>query len=329
MSAQPFLQIQSVSKSFGETEVLRNLNFEIREGEFLSLLGLSGCGKTTLLRIIAGLESLSGGDISLRGKSIVPLSPQERGVAMVFQSYALIPHMTALQNVQYALEGRLFKNLGASERKERAMESLDLVQLGYLADRYPLKMSGGQQQRVALARALALKPSLLLLDEPLSALDALVREHLRSEIRDLHNKTQMTTILVTHDQEEALSLSDRIILMNEGQIAQQGTPEELYHTPENHFAARFVGSSNVLENNESIRFIRPENVAYSFEPRENFIPSSIVSAQFYGPTFRLKVKPSADKTDKDSIASDLLLDISSKGLNLAELSTGRKIYVRP
>ncbi len=327
MHKNPYLEIADLSKSFGSTLVLDDVSFSLQEKEFVSILGPSGCGKTTLLRIIAGLESIDNGKLLIKGEEMNDASPLQRHVAMVFQSYALVPHMTALQNIMYALEGRnlLQKKLTRKERKQKAEEMLSLVQLDYLSGRYPAEMSGGQQQRIALARAIALRPSLLLLDEPLSALDVQVRKHLRTEIKELHTQTGMTTILVTHDLEEALSLSDKVIVLVDGKIVQVGSPEELYHHPNSHLVANFVGVSNQLQKGKESVFVRPEDMLYSWQEKEGYLACNIVSSQFSGPTFLLNVKGiNADNQDEPYI-----LTISSKEVSSSDLSVGKLIYVKP
>ncbi len=221
-----YLELSHVQKSFGPVKVVHDFNMSIEEGEFVSFLGPSGCGKTTVLRMIAGFETPTGGTITIGGVNQNGLKPNKRNIGMVFQAYALFPNMTVAQNVAFGL-----KVAGASKAEidARVKEMLDLIHLGHLADRYPYQMSGGQQQRVALARALANKPKVLLLDEPLSALDAKIRVSLREEIRAIQRKLGITTIFVTHDQEEALSISDRIVVMNAGIADQIGTPSDIYN----------------------------------------------------------------------------------------------------
>jgi iron(III) transport system ATP-binding protein len=235
----PELAIKNVSKSFGAFQALRQLTLSVSKGEFICLLGPSGCGKTTLLRLIAGLESPDGGEIYQNGRNITHASPAERDYGMVFQSYALFPNLTAHQNIAYGLYGGQ-----TADTARRVTDLLELINLPAIGNKYPAQLSGGQQQRVALARALATSPQLLLLDEPLSALDAQVRTHLRSEIKSLQKKLGITTIMVTHDQEEALTMADRVVVMNQGVIAQIGTPDEIYHHPANRFVANFVGRCN-------------------------------------------------------------------------------------
>ncbi|MEX2648071.1 MAG: putative 2-aminoethylphosphonate ABC transporter ATP-binding protein [Alphaproteobacteria bacterium] len=241
--ARPYLRIEGVSKSFGSFVALRDISLAVEEGEFVCFLGPSGCGKTTLLRAIAGLDPQTTGTIIQDGRDVSALPPSARDFGIVFQSYALFPNLTVAANVAYGLENR---RTPRAEVRRRVEELLDLVGLGDQGRKYPAQLSGGQQQRVALARALALSPGLLLLDEPLSALDARVRVHLRHEVRELQRRLGVTTIMVTHDQEEALTMADRIVVMNQGVIDQVGTPREIYAQPANRFVADFVGTMNFL-----------------------------------------------------------------------------------
>ena len=239
---QPYLDIQHLNKQFGAFQALKGISLSIQPGEFICFLGPSGCGKTTLLRAIAGLDLPDSGRIWQGGREISLLPPQERDFGIVFQSYALFPNLTVAQNIAFGLENQ---GLARDAIKERVDHWLALVDLDAQSHKYPSQISGGQ--RVALARALALSPGLLLLDEPLSALDALVRTHLRSEIRALQQRLGITTIMVTHDQEEALTMADRIVVMEGGRIVQVGTPQEIYHQPASRFVASFVGTMNFLD----------------------------------------------------------------------------------
>ncbi|MBD9372958.1 ABC transporter ATP-binding protein [Rhizobium sp. ARZ01] len=239
-----FLSLSHIQKSFGQVQVVSDFNMEIEKGEFVSFLGPSGCGKTTVLRMIAGFETPSGGTITVAGKNQAGLKPNQRNIGMVFQAYALFPNMNVFDNVAFGLKvaGRPKDEINA-----RVKEMLGLIKLEHLADRFPYQLSGGQQQRVALARALAPKPQVLLLDEPLSALDAKIRVSLREEIRMIQQQLGITTVFVTHDQEEALSISDRIVVMNAGCADQIGTPSEIYNRPTTRFVASFVGTLNLIE----------------------------------------------------------------------------------
>ena len=235
--------MRQVSRRFGTFTALDGVSLDVAQGEFVCLLGPSGCGKTTLLRIIAGLEAQDGGQIVAGGRDISNLAPRERDYGIVFQSYALFPNLTVAQNVAYGLDTR---NGNRARTQERVSEMLSLVGLGGSEAKYPSQLSGGQQQRVALARALAPAPSLLLLDEPMSALDAQVREHLRVELRRLQRKLNITTLMVTHDQDEAMAMADRIAVMSNGRIEQTGSPPEIYSRPATAFVAGFVGQANWL-----------------------------------------------------------------------------------
>jgi iron(III) transport system ATP-binding protein len=238
-----FLKLEGIEKRFGTFTALKGVDLQIDQGEFVCFLGPSGCGKTTLLRIIAGLEAQSAGRIEQAGQDISRLPPSARDYGIVFQSYALFPNLSVADNVAYSLVNR---KVSQAQVRQRVDELVRLVGLPGSQDKYPSQLSGGQQQRIALARALATSPGLLLLDEPLSALDAIVRVHLRQEIRSLQRTLGVTTIMVTHDQEEALSVADRIVVMNHGVIEQVGTPEQVYREPASPFVADFVGRVNVL-----------------------------------------------------------------------------------
>ena len=238
-----FLTLDHLKKSFGPTQVVHDFSLAVEQGEFISLLGPSGCGKTTVLRMIAGFETPSAGSIVIDGEDVTTLPPARRRIGMVFQAYALFPNLTAAGNVGFGLR---VAGVPKAERAARVAEMMDLIGLPEMGNRYPFQLSGGQQQRVALARALAPRPRVLLLDEPLSALDAKIRVSLRSEIRELQRRLGITTIFVTHDQEEALSMSDRVVVMHEGRAAQIGTPAEIYDRPATTFVAGFVGQLNRL-----------------------------------------------------------------------------------
>src|SRR5215470_10290836 len=247
------LQLEHIRKTFGTVVALDDTTFTATAPEFVCLLGPSGCGKTTLLRLIAGLAAPDAGTMRLDGLELTRIPARRRGFGIVFQAYSLFPNMTVADNVGYGLR---IRDAPHNVVKARVAELLDLVQLKHLAGRYPFELSGGQQQRVALARAVAVDPKLLLLDEPLSALDAKVRLELRAELRDLQQRLGILTLMVTHDQEEALSLADRIVCMQAGRIAQIGTPDDLYHRPASRFVADFVGLSNLLAA-ETMRRLAP------------------------------------------------------------------------
>ena len=267
-----FVSVEHLQKSYSGTPVFSDINCSIAKGEFVTLLGPSGCGKSTLLRCIAGLTPVDEGTILLDGQDIVPLSPQKRGIGMVFQSYALFPNMTVEQNVAFGLR---MQKVNANDSHKRVTEVLQLVELNDYAKRYPHQLSGGQCQRVALARSLVTRPRLLLLDEPLSALDARIRKHLREQIRQIQRELNLTTIFVTHDQEEALTMSDRIFLINQGRIVQSGNAQTLYAAPVDAFAAGFIGNYNLLDPEAATRLlqrpvtsriaIRPETLGLSLQ----------------------------------------------------------------
>jgi spermidine/putrescine ABC transporter ATP-binding subunit len=237
------VELISVSKSFGPISVVTDINLQIPKGEFVSILGPSGCGKTTTLNMIAGFNAPSNGDIRIRGRSQVDVAPERRNIGLVFQNYALFPHMTVAENIAFGLK---MKRTPKAEIESIVQSALRSVHLEALAERYPKALSGGQQQRVALARALAPRPSVLLLDEPLSNLDLKLREAMRAELKDIQQELGMTFIYVTHDQEEAMTMSDRIVVMWKGTVAQQGDPAEIYKNPSSTFVADFIGKSNIL-----------------------------------------------------------------------------------
>ena len=238
-----FLTLADVSKSFGPLHAVANLNLSVEKGEFVSLLGPSGCGKTTTLQMIAGFVEATSGRIVLDGRDITDMKPNQRGLGIVFQSYALFPHMTVAQNVRFGLEMR---RIGKAESDARVREALSLVRLDTLADRFPRQLSGGQRQRVALARAIVIAPPVLLLDEPMSNLDAKLREEMQFELRAIQRRIGTTTIMVTHDQSEALSISDRVVVMEAGRITQVDTPYRAYERPENRFVSEFIGKANLF-----------------------------------------------------------------------------------
>ena len=238
------VRLDKVCKTFGTVTAVNKVTLDIERGTIFSLLGPSGCGKTTTLRLIAGFEQPSAGEVYIRGQRVTAIAPYRRDFSMVFQSYALFPHLNVAENVAFGLRMR---GMPRDQRSVAISEALELVKLGALADRYPRQLSGGQQQRVALARAIAIKPAVLLLDEPLGALDKMLREEMQVELRDLQQRLRITTVFVTHDQEEALTLSDRVAVMRNGVIEQVGAPREIYDRPLNEFVAGFLGASNFLD----------------------------------------------------------------------------------
>lgn len=328
------MELKHINKYFGTTQVIHDVSFQVEKGDFVTLLGPSGCGKTTLLRMIAGFYEPDSGEIHLAGRQIERVPPYARNTAMVFQEYALFPHMTVFENVAYGLRVRHTED---SVVKKKVGEALELMQLLGMEDRYPNQMSGGQQQRVAVARALVMQPDVLLLDEPLSNLDAKLRESVRVELRSIQQKMGLTTIYVTHDQQEALSMSDSIIVLQKGFLRQQGKPHEIYFAPRTPFVADFIGTTNLIkvegDNALWVKYdedtvfeadaicpegthtlsIRPESIRLSEKPtpgpKENVLPVTVKSSMFLGEKMRYFVE---DKKDQEWIA-----DI---------FDPGRKIY---
>ncbi|WP_413874869.1 ABC transporter ATP-binding protein [Albidovulum sp.] len=304
-----FLTISHLEKSFGANRVVKDFNLSVEKGEFISLLGPSGCGKTTVLRMIAGFETPSSGSIAIYGKDVVHLKTSRRNVGMMFQAYALFPNLTVADNVGFGLK---VAGMPRAQREARVAEMLALISLPDLGGRYPFQLSGGQQQRVALARALAPKPRVLLLDEPLSALDAKVRVSLRNEIRAIQRALGITTIFVTHDQEEALSISDRIVVMTAGVADQVGTPFEIYNRPTTRFVANFVGQLNLFKADGEGRIggvavgqgefaARPEAVHLGREPGADIIlPARVEEVHFLGSVIRLTVSAAGTRVALDT-----------------------------
>ena len=266
-----YLQLKNLYKKYQNNTVVNNFNIDVKKGELISILGPSGCGKTTTLRMIAGFIAPTSGEIFLSEEKITDYPPEIRPVSTVFQNYALFPHLTVYENIEYGLRYplKVGKKLDKKEKKERTQKMINLVNLKGLENRRIDQLSGGQQQRVALARSLVLEPKVLLLDEPLSNIDTKLRETVRNEIRKIQKKLGITMIFVTHDQEEAMSISDRIIVMNEGNIEQIGTPREIYTFPETVFVAEFIGKANIMEINKKSFIIRPENVNISYNEEDN------------------------------------------------------------
>jgi iron(III) transport system ATP-binding protein len=346
---QPYLQIENVHKSFGEFVALRDIYLDVYPGEFVCLLGPSGCGKTTLLRIIAGLEQQTSGRIIQAEKDVSRLPPSKRDFGIVFQSYALFPNLTAAQNIGYGLQNA---KRPQSEITTRVEELLDTVGLEGYGGKYPSQMSGGQQQRIALARALALSPGLLLLDEPLSALDAKVRVKLRTEITQLQKQLGVTAIMVTHDQAEALAMGDRIVVMDKGYIAQVGTPKVVYQKPNTPFVANFIGIMNFLSgvvinsttvqcgnlqlqtstiehslNDKILIAIRPEDIHVLHESQDsanlaNVLTAEIENIEFLGSVFQLLIRPDGDAKET------LTCEVSLQESRYLDLSLNSKIRIQ-
>lgn len=328
------LALTNISKQFGDTFAVEDFNLEIAKGELVSFLGPSGCGKTTTLRMVAGFEIPTSGTITLGGKDITNNPPNQRNVGMIFQAYALFPNMTVAQNIGFGLHVRKEPE---SAVKERVQEMINLISLEKHANKYPYQLSGGQQQRVSLARALAVRPDVLLLDEPLSALDAKIRISLRAEIRAIQKRLGITAIFVTHDQEEALSISDRIVVMNEGNMEQVGTPFQIYNFPETAFVANFVGSLNnadadVLDpadgmlSMDGVPFktadtemanrkkgdkvkisIRPERFSFAADTlKDNVVDCTIENITFLGSVVRIQISIGNTKFNMDTFNNPFL-----------------------
>ena len=342
---KPFLKIENLTKKFGEFTALNDVSLEVYESEFVCFLGPSGCGKTTLLRAIAGLDIQTYGKIEQNGLDISNLPPSERDFGIVFQSYALFPNLSVFRNIAYGLENR---KLPKDQINARVTELLELVGLSDQGDKYPAQLSGGQQQRVALARAMATSPGLLLLDEPLSALDAKVRVHLRSEIKDLQRRLGVTTVMVTHDQEEALTMADRIVVMDQGVIEQTGTPEDIYGKPATAFVADFIGTMNFVpgsvEKEGVVKMgdaelhcdtgdnapgsvitvaIRPEDInAQDLSETDNVIETEIHHLEFLGSFYRAELGGAAFSNH------DIRADFSINLVRRKDIKIGSKIPVR-
>jgi putative spermidine/putrescine transport system ATP-binding protein len=327
------LQFSNIHKTFGKTVAVEDFTLTVETGEFVSFLGPSGCGKTTTLRMVAGFELPTSGTITLNDLDLTYIPPNKRNVGMVFQSYALFPNMTVANNVGYGLK---IAGKSKSEIEERVNEMLSLIQMEAFAKRFPYQLSGGQQQRVALARALAIRPQVLLLDEPLSALDAKIRLELRQEIRRIQQRLSITTIYVTHDQEEALSLSDRIVVMSHGKIEQVGTPFEIYNFPTTEFVANFVGTLNTangevldpqkgllsvgnaqfetasdLKNKrkgDKVRVsIRPERFSFASEGKKaNVLDCTVENITFLGSVVRIRVNIGGSNFNMDTFNNPFL-----------------------
>ncbi|MBO6948550.1 MAG: putative 2-aminoethylphosphonate ABC transporter ATP-binding protein [Rhodospirillales bacterium] len=345
-TAEPYLKIVGVTKKFGEFTALKDISLEVFEKEFVCFLGPSGCGKTTLLRAIAGLDIQTSGQVFQKGRDISDLPPSSRDFGIVFQSYALFPNLTVEKNVAYGLENQ---KVPQDRIKTRVAELLELVGLPDQGRKYPAQLSGGQQQRVALARALATEPGLLLLDEPLSALDAKVRARLRHEIKELQNQIGVTTIMVTHDQEEALTMADRIVVMNNGVIEQVGSPIDIYSHPASPFVADFIGTTNFIDaklqtptsaqignfevslsasppdlsaGQDVTLCIRPEDVLTGsrVDGAPNQIELGIHHVEFLGSFHRLHTDPVSGDTS-------LMIDVSVARAREIDISVGSRIQV--
>lgn len=281
--SETILELADLKKSFGENEILKGLNIRIAKGEFITLLGSSGCGKTTTLRIIAGLEEPDSGEVLLEGKDIAGLEPNRRDVNTVFQNYALFPYMTVEKNIGYGLK---LKKIPRDEIERRVQKMLQMVQLEGYEKRRPDELSGGQRQRVAIARAVINRPQVLLLDEPLGALDLKLRRQMQIELKKLQKKLGITFIYITHDQEEAINMSDRIAVMRNGVFEQIGTPNEIYYHPKTSYVADFVGNANIYRKQGKTYAIRSENILLNGEP-ECIIPANVEEKSFAGGQLRM------------------------------------------
>lgn len=341
------IQIQHVSKSFGSFQALKDISIDIESGELIALLGPSGSGKTTLLRILAGLEGLDEGAILFDGENITNVSPKERKVGFVFQHYALFRHMTVFDNVAYGLKVRPRKIRPSKQEIEKKVhELLKLVKLENFHDRYPSQLSGGQRQRVALARALAVEPKVLLLDEPFGALDAKVRKELRRWLRKLHDEFHVTSIFVTHDQEEALDVANRIIVMNNGKIEQVGTPDEVYENPKSPFVYDFLGNVNIFKgrlqngklrhgqfemnaphyldsHDEAVGYVRPHDIQIEKEKTNNeTVAAKIVHIHHVGSVVQIELK-------REDIDEYLEAELTKDQFKQLDIQKGDVVYVRP
>ncbi len=341
------IHVQNINKHFGQFNALQNINLEINSGELVALLGPSGCGKTTLLRIIAGLEVPDSGEIIFNGENATDKHVREREVGFVFQHYALFKHMSVFDNVAFGLRVRpRATRPSEAEIKKRVMHLLKMVQLDWLAERYPAQLSGGQRQRIALARSLAVEPKVLLLDEPFGALDAKVRKELRRWLRHLHDELNVTSVFVTHDQEEALEVADRIVVMNKGQIEQTGTPDSVYEHPETPFVYQFLGNVNLFHgrvhegemaigeyryavdehhtvtNQEAIAYIRPHDLEISREQDEaSMISGEIEYVHAVGPLVRLEIQT----VNKQLVE----VEITKEFYQLLKLNLGETVFIKP
>ena len=323
------LKMENLSKVYDKNIALNNVNLEVQAGEFVCLLGPSGCGKSTFLRLIAGLDTPTHGKIYINDRDVTRLPASMRNFGIMFQSYALFPNLSAFENVAYGLRNEKIRKSDIESRVDRLF---DMIKLSHAKDCLPSQLSGGEQQRVALARALATEPDYLLLDEPLSALDAKVRISLRKEICQIQRELGLTTIMVTHDQDEALTMADRIVVMNKACIMQTGTPQEIYDHPANPFVVDFIGSINFISSSEGAIYglvdgsegaIRPEKIRISRERSENCIGGTVIGCEFRGSFYRVSVCVS------HLMHNDIFLDVDvpSQIAKRLQLETGEKVYL--
>ena len=330
------IEIRNISKRFGNFVALDSINLDIPTGELVALLGPSGCGKTTLLRIIAGMETPDGGDVLFSGAEATHLHARERQVGFVFQHYALFRHMTVFENVAFGLRVKPRKERPSdAEIRRRVMELLGLVQLDWLADRYPSQLSGGQRQRIALARALAVEPKVLLLDEPFGALDTKVRKELRRWLRRLHDDMHISSVFVTHDQEEALEVADRVVVMNHGRIEQIGSPDEVYSAPASPFVYQFLGNVNVFHSRvhggfaeversdqpeKATAFVRPHDIDIAHAAFENGMPAKVLHVHPIGPVVRVELQHEQEIVE---------VELSRERHESLQLAVGQPVWFRP
>jgi sulfate transport system ATP-binding protein len=323
-----------MNKQFGTYKALDDINLEVNSGELLALLGPSGCGKTTLLRIIGGMDVADSGKLLFHGEDVEQRDARERKVGFVFQHYALFRHMTVFENVAFGLRVKPKKQRPKeAEIKRRAHELLNLVQLDWLHDRYPAQLSGGQRQRIALARALAVEPQILLLDEPFGALDAQVRKELRRWLRRLHDELHITSIFVTHDQEEALEVADRVVVMNKGKIEQIGTPDEVYAAPATPFVYQFIGNVNLFhsrnhapwakEHGDAVAYVRPHDIDISRVAQDDTaLPVEVKLVRAIGSVVRVEVVA-------DGSTEFIEIELSRERFDGSPLVNGDRVFIRP
>lgn len=331
------IEIRNISKRFGNFVALDNINLDIPTGELVALLGPSGCGKTTLLRIIAGMETADQGEILFSGAEATHLHARDRNVGFVFQHYALFRHMTVFENVAFGLRVKPRQERpNEAEIKRRVMELLGLVQLDWLADRYPSQLSGGQRQRIALARALAVEPKVLLLDEPFGALDTKVRKELRRWLRRLHDDMHISSVFVTHDQEEALEVADRVVVMNHGRIEQIGSPDEVYSSPASPFVYQFLGNVNVFHSRvqggyaeverceesagKATAFVRPHDIDIAHQPLDDGLQATVQHVHPIGPVVRIELLHNSEIVE---------VELSRERHEALQLATGQSVWFRP
>ena len=328
------ITIKNLNKQFGNYKALDDINLEVNSGELFALLGPSGCGKTSLLRIIGGLDVADSGKLLFHGKDVEQRDARERNVGFVFQHYALFRHMTVFENVAFGLRVKPKRQRhNEAEIKRRVHELLNLVQLDWLADRYPSQLSGGQRQRIALARALAVEPKILLLDEPFGALDAQVRKELRRWLRRLHDELHITSIFVTHDQEEALEVADRVVVMNKGRIEQIGTPDEVYAAPATPFVYQFIGNVNLFhsrdhapwtqQHGDAVAYVRPHDIDISLTPQDDTaLPVEVKLVRIIGSVVRVEVAA-------DGGSEFIEIELSRERFDATPLASGDKVFIRP